>query len=108
MDLGQKIYTHEKYTEQAQHWSADSEAYAAASQLLSALRDGWMLALPQVCARQIWNSGSRPRTVYDFTLARAGQLMIMPVLSNPFVERFILQEGIQAIHDAPERAALAQ
>ena len=27
--------------------------------------------------------------MYDFTLMRGSQLMIMPVLSNPYIERYI-------------------
>ena len=38
------IYTHEKYTEGDQYWSPDSEQYAAASQLISIMREGWILA----------------------------------------------------------------
>lgn len=106
MELGQNIYTHEKYTEADQYWSAESEDYAAASQLISAMREGWILALPRVSARQVWNSGSRPRTVYDFTLMRGSQLMIMPVLSNPYIERYIIQNDIRIIFDAAQDCAV--
>ncbi len=99
MELGDTIYTHEKFTEQDQYWCPESEEYAAASQLISALRAGWTFALPGVSARQIWNSGSRPRTVYDFTLLRGTQIMLMPVLSNPFVERYIVQNRIRISYD---------
>ncbi len=99
MELRQEIYTHDKFTESDQFWSPESEDYAAASQLIGAMRAGWRLALPRVSARQIWNSGSRPRTVYEFTLMRGSQLMIMPVLSNPFIERYIIQNDIRIIYD---------
>ena len=98
MDLHQENYTHEKFTESDQYWSPDSEDYAAASQLITAMRDGWLLALPRVCARQIWHSGSRPSTIYEFTLMRGSQLMIMPVLSNPYIERYIVQHDIRIIN----------
>ncbi len=106
MELEQTIYTHEKFTESDQYWSPDSEAYAAASQLISLMRDGWSLALPRVSARQIWHSGSRPRTVYDFTLMRGSQLMIMPVLSNPYIERYLIQHDIRIIHDVSQGSAV--
>lgn len=109
MELGQTIYTHEKFTESDQYWSPESEEYAAASQLITAMRSGWVLALPRVSARQVWNSGSRPRTVYDFTLLREGQLMIMPVLSNPFIERFIVQKRLRVIFDnTPNHAVIPE
>ncbi len=106
MELGQRIYTHEKFTESDQYWSPESEDYAAASQLISAMRAGWHLALPRVSARQVWNSGSRPRTVYEFTLMRGSQLMIMPVLSNPFIERYIIQKDIRIIYDISTECAV--
>lgn len=99
MELGHTIYTHEKFTESDQYWCPESEDYAAASQLITAMRSGWILALPRVSARQVWNSGSRPRTVYDFTLMRGAQIMIMPVLTNPYIERFIVQQGIRVNYD---------
>ncbi len=109
MELGQTIYTHEKFTESGQYWSPESEEYAAASQLITAMRSGWNLALPRVSARQIWNSGSRPRTIYDFTLMREGQLMIMPVLSNPYIERFIVQKRLCVCFDNnPDHAVIPE
>ncbi len=107
MELAQTIYTHDKFTESIQYWCPDSETYAAASQLLSALRDDWLLALPRVRARQVWNSGSRARTLYEFTLVRGSQLMIMPVLSNPFIERYLIQNDIRVISDAVTTSVLA-
>lgn len=106
MELHQSNYTHEKFTESDQYWSPDSETYAAASQLITAMRAGWHLALPRVSARQIWNSGSRPRTVYAFTLMRGSQLMMMPVLSNPYIERYIIQHDIRIIYDAAAESAV--
>ena len=103
MELSQKNYSHEKFTESDQYWSSESEEYAAASQLVTAMRAGWILALPRVRARQIWHSGSRQSTVYEFTLMLGSQLMIMPVLSNPYIERYIVQHDIRIIYDiAPE------
>ncbi len=102
MELGQN-YTHEKFTESDQYWCPESEAYAAASQLITAMRSGWALALPSVRARQVCSGGSRPRTVYDFTLMRDSRLMTMPVLSNPYIERFIAQKALGVVYDkSPE------
>ena len=70
------------------------------------MRDGWMLALPRVGARQVSKTGGRPRTVYDFTLMRGSQLMIMPVLSNPYIERYIIQNDIRIIYDVTQDCAV--
>ena len=106
MDWNHNNYTHEKFTERDQYWSSDSEDYASAGQLITALRDGWMLVLPRVSARQIWHSGSRPSTIYEFTLMRGSQLMLMPVLGNPYVERFIAKQGIRVIFKLTTQSAV--
>ena len=106
MDWNHNNYTHEKYTERDQYWSSDSEDYAAASQLITVLRAGWNLALPRVSARQIWHSGSRPTTIYEFTLMRGSQLMLMPVLGNPYIERYIVQHDITVIYEATPQAVV--
>ena len=108
MELGYRIYTHDMYVEQAQHWCPESETFAAASQLISALRDGWTLALPNVRRRQVDTGGSRPRVIYDFTLVRDGELMIMPVLANPYIERFIIQQGIGLLEEETPEAPMPQ
>ncbi len=99
MELLQQNTTHEKFLESRQYWCPESEEYAAASQFISALRDGWQLALPRVNARRIWHSGSRPSALYEFTLMRGSQLMIMPVLSSPYIERYLLQQELRVIYD---------
>jgi hypothetical protein len=109
MELQHSNYTHEKYTEHNQYWCPESEPYAAASQLLSAIRCGWKLALSSVSGRQVWQSGIRPCTIYEFALQRGAQLMIMPVLSNPFVERFLVENQIRVHYDnTPDHIVLPE
>lgn len=107
MDWNHNNYTHEKFTESDQYWSPESEEYAAASQLITAMRAGWSLALPRVSARQIWHSGSRPSTIYEFTLVRGSKLMIMPVLGNPYIERYIVQHDIRVIYEANQPSVVS-
>ena len=99
MHLDQTIYVHEKFTEQDVHWCSESEEYAAGNHLITALRSGWSLAAPRVEAKQVWRNRSRPLTVYHFLLARNHQTMLMPVLSNPYVERYIIQNQIAVVYD---------
>ena len=100
MHLDHTIYTHEKFTEQDLHWCPKSEEYAAGNHLLTALRSGWRLAKPEIKAEQVWKNGSRLLTVYHFALTRNHQTMRMPVLSNPYVERYIIQNRIHVVLDA--------
>ena len=107
MEWNRDNRTHEKYTESDQYWSPDSEQYAAASQLITAMRAGWILALPRVNARQIWHSGSRLSTIFEFTLVRGSRLMIMPVLGNPYIERLIAEQDIRVIFEARPQAVVS-
>ena len=109
MRLRHTIYTHEKFTEQNLHWCPKSEEYAAGSHLIAALRSGWNLAEPRIKARQVWRNGRRPLTLYHFALTRGHQTMLMPVLSNPYVERYIIQHRISvAFERAPDSFAVPQ
>ena len=93
------INTHEKYTADYQHWCPQSEDYAGGDHLLSAFRAGW--ALPETTVRcvQYWKSGSRPVAIYYFELLRDNENMIMPVISNPYIERYLVENMIHVIYD---------
>lgn len=99
MQLVHGIYTHDKFTEQHQYWCPQSEEYAAGSQLLTALRCGWTLTERRVVMREFWKSGVRPLKIYEFTLTKDHHFMVMPVLSNPYIERLIAQNKIQIVYD---------
>ena len=100
MRLDHTIYTHEKFTEQDLHWCPESEAYAGGSHLITALRCGWRLAKPEVKAKPIWKNGTRLLMVYCFALTRGHQTMCMPVLGNPYVERYLIENRIRVMLDA--------
>jgi len=91
--------THEKYTDKYQHWCPQSAKYAGGDHLISAFRNDWTFDDNTVYAEQAWKSGSRPVTVYHFVLIRDGETMIMPVISNPFIERFITEKLMTIIYD---------
>jgi hypothetical protein len=92
--------THEKYTETYQHWCPQSEKYAGGDQLLSAVRSGWVIDENTVYAEQDWKSGSRLVTIYHFVLTRGNKTMVMPVINNPFIERFITEKLITLVYDS--------
>jgi hypothetical protein len=94
--------THEKYTDRYQHWCPQSAQYAGGDHLISAFRVGWTFEDNAVYAEQDWKSGSRPITVYNFVLVRDDETMIMPVISNPFIERFITERLMTIVYDSNE------
>lgn len=91
-------YVHDRYTSSPKHWCPASEQFAGGDHLLSALRHGWEIEDNTIYAEQHWKSGTRPITVCHFTLIRDAESMIMPVMSNPFVERFIAEHLITVVY----------
>jgi hypothetical protein len=87
---------HVQYFDLKRHWCAPSEKYAGGDCLLSALDDGWEID-PLVRCEDHWHAGVRRVPVYHFTLTRNGEEMKMPVISNPFVERFVRHSDIQLV-----------
>lgn len=82
-----------------QHWHPGSGKYAGGDHLLTALTDGWdMVNCSQVTHTY---AGMRFVTVYEFLLQRSGEQMVMPVINNPYIERFLQTSGISVIVREP-------
>lgn len=76
-----------------QHWDPASGRYAGGDHLLTALADGWLI---EECVQVTYNYAvGRGVAVYEFHLTRADLHMVMPVINNPSVERFLLMNGIE-------------
>jgi len=79
----------------SQHWDSQSESYAGGDNLMTALHQGWDI---EHCVEvKHWYAGMRFVKLYQFELARDGKSMTMPVIDNPYVVRFIEEEGITLI-----------
>lgn len=91
--------SHEKYTEAPSHWHSRSQKFAGGDQLLTAIRLGWQIAEQTIFAEQHWLSGTRPITVYNIVLSRADETIIMPVIANPYVERFIVTNLLSTVYE---------
>ena len=76
------------YKQIYRHWDPRSERYAGADALLTAVDEGWM---PErtLYFEEFWFAGSRVVTVYHVELRRKGQVMNMPVISNPYLRRML-------------------
>jgi len=98
--------THEKYTETYQHWCSQSETYAGGDHLISAFRVGWELANKTIHAEQDWKSGNRSVTIYHFVLVRNDEMMTMPVITNPFIERYLIQHNLKIVYGTTENATV--
>jgi hypothetical protein len=79
----------------SQHWHPNSETFAGGDNLITALEKGWSI---QKCALvKHWYAGMRSVRIYEFTLNKEDRTVVMPVLDNPYVERFIVDEKIELI-----------
>jgi hypothetical protein len=78
-----------------QYWHPDSERFAGGDNLMTAIKYGWEID-KCVLARH-WYAGMRSVKVYEFTLKRDDATMMMPVIDNPFIGRFIDEEGVELI-----------
>lgn len=85
---------HVDYIDVAQHWSPDSEKYAGGDCLVTALYSGWEMN-PVVYVERKWYAGARQITVYHVELERDGEVMSMPVLNNPYINRMIRNTEVQ-------------
>jgi hypothetical protein len=85
---------HVAYPDVYRYWSPNCEKYAGGDALLTKLRDGWKA--DQTCyAEEHWLAGMRLVVVFHIELTRGSEKMIMPVISNPFVRRMIVQESFK-------------
>ena len=92
---------HVQYQEMTtQHWHSESERFAGGDNLMTALEHGWEVD-KCVLARH-WYAGMRSVKVYEFKLRLGDQTMTMPVIDNPYIGRFIDEEGIELV--VPEEA----
>lgn len=79
----------------SQHWHPTSARYAGGDNLMTAIEKDW--DVEQCALVRHWYAGMRSVRIYEFTLIKNGKTMTMPVLDNPYVERFVIDEKINLI-----------
>jgi hypothetical protein len=79
----------------SQYWHPKSEHFAGGDNLISAMERGWKIN--QCMLVHHWYAGMRSVKIYEFTLERGESSMVMPVICNPYVERFIIEEEIELV-----------
>ena len=84
------------YRDILRHWHSDSKAYAAVDQLLHALNSGWVID-GHVHYREHPFSRMRRTMIYYFRLSRGEEIVIMPVINNPHIERLITISPLEFI-----------
>ena len=87
------------YTETPRHWCPRSEKYTGADSLITALRNGWSLCR-LVYRQDVFHGGSRRTSVYYFELKTDDDIVTMPVVSTPFIVRFIAHLSLKVLHEA--------
>jgi len=89
---------HAQYLDVTHHWSPRSEKYAGGDCLLTAIQRGWEIS-ETVEERKFWHGDARCVCVYEFTLRRDGEEVVMPVLENPYVTRLLFMDAFDVIED---------
>jgi hypothetical protein len=93
---------HVEYVDVSQHWSANSEPYAGGDCLVTALTRGWVMS-PVIYVENKWYAGMRNVAIYHVELTRDDEIMVMPVLHNPWVARQISQMPYVRIYPFEDR-----
>lgn len=82
----------------SQHWSFSSERFAGGDHLLTALARGWAIE-ETVTLKKHWFAGMRAVEIYHFTIERGDMVVDMPVISNPYVYRFINEHDLTVVEE---------
>ncbi|NWF68105.1 MAG: hypothetical protein HXY40_03380 [Chloroflexi bacterium] len=77
-------------------WSAQSEEYSGGDALLSAVEQGWQVRGLIFC-QEIWHGSARRARIYHITLERHQESKRMRVVVNPYVERWVKQQGVRVV-----------
>lgn len=85
-------------TPNLRHYHAPSEPFASGDTLQTFLYRGWV-ANQEVQRHVYWLSAMRSVSIYVFLLQRADETIHLPVQVNPFVVRFIHDQGLILVAD---------
>jgi len=77
------------------HWHPGSEKYGGGDSLGTCIYLGWKVA-EIVYWEEHWRAG-RCSLVYYFTLERDDDMMLMPVISNPYVTTLVEELPVQVL-----------
>ncbi len=77
----------------SQYWDPSSAAYAGGDNLITALSNGF--DVEKCTMRRHTYAPSRFVDIYEFHLIRDGEAFTMPVLNNPYIQRFITENNIR-------------
>lgn len=75
----------------SQYWHPQSAQFAGCDNLLTALEQGWEIVNFEVATHDY--AGARYVKIYEFTLRSGNRQMTMPVIDNPYLQRWLRDEG---------------
>lgn len=78
------------------HWHARSESYTGGDSLATALLNDWVLC--GVVSEEKWGRTHRCVIIHHFELIRDQETVVMAVISNPWIERFIASLDPAMVH----------
>lgn len=95
---------HERALLHDRHWCPVSEPVTGADSLISALHQGWQLT-GQVYREDVLHRGARRNTILHFLLVRDSEYRLMPVMSNPIIERLVSKRALR-IYRCPQHLSI--
>lgn len=78
------------YIDPPRHWCQQCQPYAGVDALLSFLDGGWTI-VDEIGRDEHWLGGTRRILVYYFILANRDDVITMPVLCNPVLDRLLAE-----------------
>ncbi len=77
----------------AWHWNALSEPYTGADSLVTELEAGWVMN--KLIREEAYQRSGSFVTIYYFELERAGEMVEIAVISNPYLRHLLAQTSAQ-------------
>jgi len=96
---------HVEYMEVAQHWHPASEEYAGGDALVTLLSQGWNMKRDVYVEKREF-AGLRSVSVYHLELERGGDVLKVPVVRNPYINRVLRLGDFRQIPLDPKNADL--
>lgn len=87
---------HFEYKQVMSHWCPRSQRYAGGDALITKMDEGWEIA-PEVVIEEHEQTGGRHIVVYHFELSQGNQILHMPVVCNPYVERLVSALSLRVV-----------
>ncbi len=93
------------YTRVDRHFDPQTESYTGTDSLITALRRGWQMVGTARREDVLLGRGVRRTSLYHISLRRDDETMTMPIVSNPYLLRVLVDYELSVRHVGDEAIA---